>query len=114
MKISDIIALAKSGYKVNEIKELMALGEPDVVEESAETAAKEPAQLEPEKSGAEPVAKTDASSDADKIKGLEAEIEKLKNDLAKAQQQNAARDLNEQTNTLSPQDTVNNIMKTLY
>lgn len=114
MKISDIIALAKSGYKVTEIKELMALGEPDVVEEPAVIPAKEPEQPEPEKSDPEPVAKTEESPDADKIKGLEAEIEKLKNDLAKAQQQNAARDLNDQTNTLSPQDTVNDIMKSLY
>lgn len=35
MKLNDIIALAKSGYKVSEIKELLALGEEPAAEDAA-------------------------------------------------------------------------------
>lgn len=93
MKINDIIALAKSGYKVSEIKELMALGEQQQTEEPAEIPAEAQAQPGPENAGHEPSGETAPDPDADKIKALEDEVKALRSDLAKAQKTNTKQDL---------------------
>lgn len=54
MKLSDIVALAKSGYTVSDIKELLALAntdspEPKVDEDEPEVDKEEPEKEEPEK-----------------------------------------------------------------
>ena len=114
MKINDIIALAKSGYKVSEIKELMALGEQQT-EEPAEIPAKEQAQPEPETAGPEPSGDPAPDERAKEIEELKKQIDGLKADLAKAQKQNTAADLSDGAQThKNTQDAVNDIMKHLY
>lgn len=115
MKINDIIALAKSGYKVNEIKELMALGEQPQTEEPAEIPAKEQAQPEPETAGSEPSGDPAPDASAKEIEELKKQIAGLKADLAKAQKQNTAADLSDGAQTHNnTQEAVNDIMKHLY
>lgn len=100
MKFSDIIALAKAGYKPNEIKDLLALqtGESetgsDDTERPAETAAKESAQPEQEKAEDTPAPGTATQDDsARQIQRLEEEIANLKKDLQKAQASNTRTDV---------------------
>ena len=95
MKFSDIIALAKAGYKPGEIKELLALQTPDDAasddaQEPAEILPKEEVQPAPEKAE-EPTA---AADDRDEeIKALKDQITALRSDLKKAQNNNARTDL---------------------
>ena len=112
MKINDIIALAKSGYKVSEIKELMALGEQQQSEEPAEIPAREPAQPEPENAGPEPAGEPAPDPNADKIKALEDEIRTLRSDLAKAQKNNTKQDLSG-ADKMAGQQSVDDIMRGL-
>lgn len=115
MKINDIIALAKSGYKVSEIKELMSLGETQQSEEPAENPAEESGQPEPEKAGPEPAGEPAPSADQSaEINELKKQIEGLKADLAKAQKQNAQEDLSGGVKIKSGQENVNEIMRSLY
>ena len=115
MKINDIIALAKSGYKVSEIKELMALGEQSQTEEPAEIPAKEQAQPEPETAGSEPSGDPAPDASAKEIEELKQQIAGLKADLATAQKQNTAADLSNSAQThKNTQDAVNDVMKHLY
>ena len=115
MKIADIIALAKSGYKVNEIKELMSLGETQQSDEPAEIPAEESGQPEPEKAGLEPAGEPAPSADQSaEINELKKQIESLKADLKKAQKQNAQEDLSGGVRIKSGQDSVNEIMRSLY
>ena len=83
MKFTDILALAKQGYKPADIKELLSLetDQQTLKEETPAEPAAAPVNEEPEQttrpaaedqgSGAEP------SEDADKIKELEAQIREL-------------------------------------
>ena len=115
MKINDIIALAKSGYKVSEIKELMSLGETQQSEEPAENPAEESGQPEPEKAGPEPAGEPAPSADQSaEINELKKQIESLKADLKKAQKQNSQEDLSGGAKPKSGQDSVNEIMKSLF
>ena len=116
MKIADIIALAKSGYKVSEIKELMSLGETQQSDEPAEIPAEAPAQPEPEKAGPEPAGEPAPSADQSaEIDELKKQIAGLKADLATAQKQNTAADLSDGAQThKNTQEAVNDIMKHLY
>ena len=97
MKFSDIIALAKAGYKPNEIKDLLALQTaeepaPDDTE-PAEIGQKDDAQPDPENAEGSPAADEAAAESARQIKRLEEEIATLKKDLQKAQASNARTDL---------------------
>lgn len=115
MKIADIIALAKSGYKVSEIKELMSLGETQQSDEPAEIPAGAPAQPEPEKAGPEPAGEPAPSADQSaEINELKKQIESLKADLKKAQKQNSHEDLSGGAKQKSGQEFINEIMKSLF
>lgn len=95
MTISDIIALAKNGYKPSEIKELLELGNaqpaPDA-EKPAEIPAEEQRQPEPEKAVESSEAAADTNT-VDQIKSLQEKIAKLESDLMKAQKSNQTKDL---------------------
>lgn len=86
MKLSDIVALAKSGYSVSDIKELVALGE------EAESKEVEQSNVEPEQNGINDEGMSDDSTEdshADVSREtLEARIKSLEEQLAKAQSEN--------------------------
>ena len=80
MTLTDIIALAKQGYKPGDIKELI---------EIAKTAEPEDKTEPPVEPPAEPEDKTEPPIDyTAEIEKLKAENEKIKSDLAKAQEMN--------------------------
>ena len=98
MKFSDLIALAKAGYKPSEVKELLSLGDNGTsgAEEADETAQKDEAQPEQQNAQqkeAEEPEDNGTSSDDDKIKNLEAQITALKAELKKAQKDNSKKDM---------------------
>ena len=89
MLFSDIVALAKQGYKPSDIKELMALAEEKPVEKPEEGPADqkdEPDVIQPAPAAEGAQSAGDPADDqAEKIKSLEEEIKRL-------QAQNAAKD----------------------
>lgn len=114
MKITDIIALAKAGYKASEIKELLSMDrEPDGSEGPAETAAREPAQPEPENDPTpaqadEPV---QADESASKIKELEDQLAQVRADLAAAQKRNTSADISSKAQVQNSQEVLNDIAR---
>ncbi len=111
MNLSDIIALAKAGYKPKDIKELIELGkeaQTTGAEEPAETDPKEDPQPEPEKAPAEPAS---ADPGAIKIKELEAQLAQVRQDLAKAQRNNTSRDNSGAAGPEDPQAVLNDIAR---
>lgn len=112
MKFGDLIALAKAGYKPSEIKELLSLdAESAGVEKPAETVPKEETQPEPEKTEekpAEPEAEKPEDINND-MHELQAEIDRLREQLAKAQKQNTSTDTS--GNLKDPQEELNEIVR---
>lgn len=100
MKIADIIALAKSGYKVDEIKELMKLGEEE---------PKEPEE-DPEEPKEEP--KEHEEKDDTDYKKL---YEESQNTIKKLQKQNVKKDIkggtDEKTDTQIVEELVRSFME---
>ena len=111
MKFSDIITLAKAGYKPGEIKELLALTteSPAAAPETEETPVTNP------KEDMQPEAPKESSPTADnamseEIKQLKAQLAKAQADLAAAQQTNIKKDVSGAT-VLSPQAVLNDIVR---
>lgn len=113
MKITDIIALAKAGYKAAEIKELLSMDkEPDGSEGPAEIAAREPAQPEPENESIPRQADEPAQDEsASKIKELEDQLAQLRADLAAAQKRNTSADLSPNAPLQDSQEVLNEIAR---
>lgn len=112
MNLSDIITLAKQGYKPADIKELIELGKESQtsgVERPAETEPKEASQPEPEKTDEKPAATETGKTE--KIKELEAQLAQVRKDLEKAQNQNAAHDNSSAAGSASPQERLNEIVR---
>ena len=112
MKLNDIIALAKAGYKASDIKELISLeseSRTSGVEEPAETEPKEAPQPEPEKTEEKPAAAE--TSETDKIKELEAQLAQVRKDLEKAQTKNTTRDNSSAAGSPDPQTVLNEIAR---
>lgn len=112
MKLNDIIALAKAGYKASDIKELISLeseSRTSGVEEPAETEPKEAPQPEPEKTEEKPAAAE--TSETDKIKELEAQLAQVRKDLEKAQTKNTTRDNSSTAGSPDPQVVLNEIAR---
>lgn len=112
MNLADIIALAKAGYKPNDIKELIELGkeaQTSGVEKPAEAEPKEAPQPEPEKTDEKPAPAE--SGETDKIKELEAQLAQVRKDLEKAQKQNTNRDNSGAAGSPDPQAVLNDIAR---
>lgn len=92
MKFSDIIALAKAGYKPSEVKELMAMtdNQPDGAEEPAEIPEKAPVQPEQEKASEKPA---EDPVKPDNIAEMQKQIDNLKKQLLEAQKKNTKSDI---------------------
>lgn len=94
MKLGDIIALAKLGYKKEDIQELISMA--DTVEDDISTATENPenaaGQEEPESSSPEKEPEKSADQDTEQLKALEDQITDLKKQLDAAQKQNIRKD----------------------
>ena len=84
MTLTDIIALAKQGYKPGDIKELIEIAKTAEHEDKTEPPV-EPAKTEPPVEPAKTEPPVDYTAEIEKLK---AENEKIKSDLAKAQEMN--------------------------
>lgn len=111
MKLTDILALAKAGYKAGEIKELLSMDskEPEGAESPAEIPEKGQAQPVPEKADEQPQPQDPNSED--KIKALEAQITELQNNLKAAQAQNAARDISNENKIPDNQQVLDDLVR---
>lgn len=93
--LSDIAALARAGYKVSEVKELLQLSkqtEPEA-EKPATIPEKDPAQPDPANANKEPKTKEVLKAPEEpKQDENEAKIAELQEQIKKLQEQNASRD----------------------
>lgn len=93
--LSDIAALARAGYKVSEVKELLQLSkqtEPEA-EKPAPTPEKDPAQPDPANASTEPKTKEVEKAPEEPEKDAnEAKIAELEEQIKKLQEMNASRD----------------------
>ena len=93
--LSDIAALAKAGYKPNDIKELLQLSkqtEPEA-EKPAPIPEKDPAQPDPANASTEPKPQeAEKAPEEPKQDANEAKIAELQAQIKKLQEQNASRD----------------------
>lgn len=99
MNISDIIALAKNGYKPNDIRELIELskvgidsdvsGEPDVAPETSEDEDNKPIDY-----------KSLYEESIKEIENIKASNKKLADDLKKAQKDNSNKDISDVDNSI--------------
>ena len=111
MNLSDIIALAKAGYKPNDIKELIELSkgtQTTGTEEPAETEPKEVSQPEPEKVTEEPASTEPGATD---IEELRAQLAQVRKDLEIAQAKNITHDNSSATENIDPQKVLNDITR---
>lgn len=102
MKFSEIITLAKQGYKPGDIKELMSLADPE----------EEKADPEPEKKETEPEKKNPEPEKKEPEENYKVIVEKLKKQIADLQQQNTRTDISrEQFKT--DQEILNDLYKSI-
>ena len=104
MKFADIIALAKSGYTMADIRELKAMS--DDMKDPKPDPKPDP---EPDP---EPENKTDPDDIQSKLDAALKEIDKLKSDLDKAQKFNSKKDI-EDPDTKTPDQVVMDAFKNL-
>ena len=115
MKFDDIIALAKAGYKPNEVKELLAMAtEPEPEKEPEPEPEKEP-EPEPEKESKEEKLKEEQTSiDVDYKKLYEESqkaLDKANESLKKAQAINNRKDVSNDGNKKTDADIVNDLVR---
>ena len=96
--ISDLAALARAGFTPAQVKEILKVQGTEAEskpEEAAEIIPKEETQPEPQKNEPEatvPEIKDNSAQENDTMKELRLELERVKKDLAEAQQANVRRD----------------------
>lgn len=94
LNLTDIVALAKAGYKPNDVKELISLSadsEKPKEEKPSETLAEGQAEVtEPEKATEQP---EKASKEPEEVLQYKQQIEELNKKLQEAQQANVSKDV---------------------
>lgn len=117
MNLTDIIALAKAGYKPSDVKELMSLTsskEESPKDDEAKNQDKKTEQHEDGKEQPDEAPKKstdDSSTDASAIDGYKRKIEELEEKLQKLQSENVHKDNNEEDNGKSDEDIINDITR---
>lgn len=117
MKLGDIIALAKMGFKKEDIERYLSMetvADPESTE--TENGAKELPAGEPEERSPEPenIPKPEETADDhtnEQIQALEEQISDLKKQLENAQKQNINQNNSGNTNVKSDQDILNDIAR---
>lgn len=116
MNIMDIVALAKAGYKVQDVKDLIELSS------SASTVTEPPAQAEPtsqientakvtaQPTPAEPLQQAEPQDNAINIESLQKELEAAKEQIKNLQNSNTKQNLSN-ASAESDQDVMDNFVK---
>lgn len=116
MTLTDIIALAKQGYKPSDIKELIALAESDAPEETNEETV-ETEDNETEDQENKETDEKESETDPEELKKLldqfKSENEKLKKDLKTAQKLNQTHDTSNEDNRETDEDIFNKAFQNL-
>lgn len=109
--LNDIAALAKAGYTVAEVRELMTLAQDQTLEKKSPDPAKDPeAEKEPEPEKQNPEMEKQSLKESQEPSGDQSgEIENLKKQLAAAQDANRKKDISGSVKT--DQDTLNDLVK---
>lgn len=117
MIFSDLVALAKAGYRPADVKEILAMKGTDTTEpeKPAEIPAKESGQPDQEKEVTEVKAteSTDKNEQEDlaaQIAALKKQLEETQADLAKAQQANTRKDISD-SKTAAPDKLVEDLVR---
>lgn len=113
LNISDIVALAKAGYKPAEVKELIALSEKDSQPKPEEQPGATAAKSEPTTESPEPKKAPENAEKAEEPKKEEINYkelyEKSQQDLKKAQEANRSAD----NSGKAPEDTMKALLETI-
>lgn len=113
LNISDIVALAKAGYKPAEVKELIALSEKETQPKPEEQPGAPAAPSEPTTESPEPKKATENEVKADKPEEKEIDYkelyEKSQQDLKKAQEANRGAD----NSGKAPEDAMKYLLETI-
>lgn len=116
--VSDLAALARAGFKVDDIKEIIAQGKEEAkpAERPAENIAEDATQPDPEKAmqnaEAEPKP-SDESKYKQKYDDAIAKINELEETLKKAQALNTSQTITGSTNKVNDADVINNAFRNL-
>ena len=112
--LSDIVALAKQGYSVSDVKELISLAssqetaqDDDKKDQDEKTELHEAGKEQPEEA---PKKSTDTSSDESAIDEYKKKVEELEAKLSKLQQENVTRD-NSEKHEKSDEEVLNDITR---
>lgn len=119
LNLTDIVALAKQGYKPNDIKELIELTK-EAPEEKPEDQEKQPKPEEPEKPSEdkpEEEEKKDGAASNDQldykeeVEKLKAQLQETENKLSKLQKENVRRNADTDENKKSDAEAFADVMK---
>lgn len=118
LNLSDIVALAKSGYSVSDVKELISLSSSDDAHQEQEEKPKDEKEAQPQESGKEPPQETDPkkstedpAQDASAIDEYKKEIEKLKEQINNLQKENVNKDISGNDKGKSDEEILNDITR---
>lgn len=118
LNLSDIVALAKSGYSVSDVKELINLSSSEDVHQGQEEKPKDEKEAQTQESGKEPPQETEPkksteepAQEASAIDEYKKEIEQLKEQINNLQKENVNRDNSGKKQDKSDEDILDDITK---
>lgn len=116
LNLTDIVALAKQGYKPNDIKELIELTKEAPAENKAEEVqptleAEAPAEDQPSEEKKEGTASIDQLDYKEEVEKLKAQLQETENKLSKLQKENTRRNADTDENKKSDAEAFADVMK---
>ncbi len=115
LNLTDIVALAKQGYKPNDIKELIELTKEapaEVPSEVQPTTEEAPAEIKPtEDNQKDGVASSDQLDYKEEVEKLKAQLQETENKLSKLQKENVRRNADTDENKQSDAEAFADVMK---
>lgn len=116
MNLKDIIALAKAGYSVSDVKELIAMAssedqEPAKQEEKPKDEKTEEPQTGKDTASREPEKSTEDPAKVIAIDEYKKQIDDLKNQIKDLQEKNTHKDVSGNKNDKSDEDIINDITR---
>lgn len=116
LKITDIVALAKAGYSVSDVKELLSMTSSEETEPTVQDNKKQDEKTEQPKGGKDTATTEPQKSTADPeeqtaINEYKEQIEKLNQKIEELQQQNVRRDNSGKEPEKSPTEIIDDITR---
>lgn len=117
LNLSDIVALAKSGYSVSDVKELISLSSSEDTPQAQEEKPKDKKEAQTQESGKEPPQEpepkksTEGPADADAIDEYKKKIEELENKISNLQKENVAKDNSDRKPDKSDEEILDDITR---